>query len=538
MKFKFRKIKSHKIIFLFIFSIFASINISAMTLESSSEEETSVKKTSKKQLIKDFAKIKKIASGEIKYHEDKQGGKIKISKKFVDLCRYLSEYKKPKNDIQKIVINYLRKKYPKNYLVILKNIREEASSLGIKLFSNIKLKFKVLITEEDLELPEKLLLKKMKKGIGKLNVVDGSVYPEESTSEESFIEFGPVKYPEEKLTAFYIEDFIKNIREQSLEEVEEFAELLSKKFDYEMKRKVVGELIEILNPRNASKILKKIDKCRKKIFKNPENSRKILKLKNLNISSKQLALLIPLIENCKRLKKLKLYKNEKLKEIPKNIGNLVRLEWLQLHNNELKKLPESIGKLKNLKLLDLYNNQLNKLPKGIGNLTKLEWLGLSNNKLTELPKTIGKLGNLENLKLSKNQLRELPSTIGNLKNLRHFELNHNKLKGLPESIGKLINLRNLYLVHNKLKELTPTIGNLENLKFLHVSNNKLRKLPPTIGFLEKLIGLYLSNNELTEIPESILGLPNLNGIWIENNPLNTKSLKILKNLEEHGVGLY
>ncbi|MBD3272917.1 hypothetical protein GF385_01010, partial [Candidatus Dependentiae bacterium] len=131
MKFKFRKLKSHKIIFLFIFSISASIKISAMTLESSSEEETSVKKTSKKQLIKDLTKIKKIASDKIKDYKDKQGGEIEISKKFVDLCKYLLKQKylhknlrkneKRKKGIQKIVINYLLEKYPKNYYVILKN---------------------------------------------------------------------------------------------------------------------------------------------------------------------------------------------------------------------------------------------------------------------------------------------------------------------------------------------------------------------------------------------------------------------------------
>ena len=44
-------------------------------------------------------------------------------------------------------------------------------------------------------------------------------------------------------------------------------------------------------------------------------------------------------------------------------------------------LPKSIGELKNLKYLDLFNNEITKLPESIGELINLEDLNLSNNKI-------------------------------------------------------------------------------------------------------------------------------------------------------------
>ncbi|MDJ0516045.1 MAG: COR domain-containing protein, partial [Trichodesmium sp. MO_231.B1] len=97
--------------------------------------------------------------------------------------------------------------------------------------------------------------------------------------------------------------------------------------------------------------------------------------------------------------------------LPESIGNLTKLEHLDLTGNQLKNLPESIGNLTKLEHLDLTGNQLKNLPESIGNLTKLEHLDLSFNELTSLPKSITKLTNLTGLYLTGNPLETPPIEI-------------------------------------------------------------------------------------------------------------------------------
>ena len=56
--------------------------------------------------------------------------------------------------------------------------------------------------------------------------------------------------------------------------------------------------------------------------------------------------------------------------------------------NKLKR-KENIYDLYELKVLDLYNNKLTEIPKEIGTLSNLQFLNLDKNKLTEIPKEIG-----------------------------------------------------------------------------------------------------------------------------------------------------
>lgn len=161
------------------------------------------------------------------------------------------------------------------------------------------------------------------------------------------------------------------------------------------------------------------------------------------------------------LRSLDLSKN-RLRVLPREIGQLRVLEQLFVSKNQLETLPAEIGQLSSLTLLTLNRNQLQTLPPAIGQLTRLEYLSVCRNpRMTTVPREIGWLGSLQHLYLDYNQLRELPRTIGQLRQLITLHLMENQLTSIPSEIGQLRQLRELGLNYNpNLSELPPEVMEL------------------------------------------------------------------------------
>uniref|UniRef100_A0A803L7E9 Uncharacterized protein n=1 Tax=Chenopodium quinoa TaxID=63459 RepID=A0A803L7E9_CHEQI len=82
--------------------------------------------------------------------------------------------------------------------------------------------------------------------------------------------------------------------------------------------------------------------------------------------------------------------------------------------------------------LILSNNPLGGLiPKSVGNLTRLQVLEMVRNRLTgTIPEEIGNAKELKTIKLSRNYLSgNIPKNVINLENLAVFEVIRNKLNG-------------------------------------------------------------------------------------------------------------
>ena len=125
--------------------------------------------------------------------------------------------------------------------------------------------------------------------------------------------------------------------------------------------------------------------------------------------------------------------------IPPELGNLLRLELLNLnHNSLIGSIPPELGNLVSLRYLGLRENGLSgRIPSELGNLTNLETLELRGNRLSgRLPAELGNLVNLKYLWLNVNDLSgPIPSELGNLRQLRVMWLHYNQFTGpFPQSL--------------------------------------------------------------------------------------------------------
>nr|XP_046193424.1 leucine-rich repeat-containing protein 28 isoform X1 [Oncorhynchus gorbuscha]XP_046193425.1 leucine-rich repeat-containing protein 28 isoform X2 [Oncorhynchus gorbuscha]XP_046193426.1 leucine-rich repeat-containing protein 28 isoform X1 [Oncorhynchus gorbuscha] len=109
------------------------------------------------------------------------------------------------------------------------------------------------------------------------------------------------------------------------------------------------------------------------------------------------------------------------------------LQRLYMKRNSLTTLPDNLAqKLPNLIELYLHSNNITCVPEAIGNLSRLQSLDLSDNALQVICPEIGRLRSLRHLRLANNQLKYLPPDLGRSRELQFVFVDNNvHLKGLP-----------------------------------------------------------------------------------------------------------
>ncbi|XP_034704869.1 putative disease resistance RPP13-like protein 1 [Vitis riparia] len=204
-------------------------------------------------------------------------------------------------------------------------------------------------------------------------------------------------------------------------------------------------------------------------------------------------------------------------------------------------LQDILPKMRCLRVLSLREYKIIDLPKSIGNLKHLRYLDLSFTMIQKLPESVCCLCNLQTMILRRcSCLNELPSRMGKLINLRHLDIfGCDSLKEMSNhGIGRLKSLQRLtyFIVGQKsglrigeLRELSEIRGALyiSDMKNVVSVNDALQANMKDKSYLDELIldwddrctdGVIQSGSTIHDILNKLLPHPNLKQLSIRNYP--------------------
>jgi len=149
-----------------------------------------------------------------------------------------------------------------------------------------------------------------------------------------------------------------------------------------------------------------------------------------------------------------------------------------------------------------FGYRLEAVPRSVGDLSEIEYLDLGDNALAQVPDELGDLDHLRTLRLSQNALEEVPWALGQLAALETLVLDENPLRSLPDRIDRLSGLRVLHLNGTLVGTLPADVTRLPSLEQLSLHREpgapeeaRLRSLPDGLSEM-RLSSLEIGGNAL------------------------------------------
>ncbi|XP_061956621.1 disease resistance protein RGA2-like [Populus nigra] len=283
----------------------------------------------------------------------------------------------------------------------------------------------------------------------------------------------------------------------------------------------------------------------------PESIHKAKGLRSLLIDTRDPSLGAALPDLFKRLtciKSLNLSRSS-IKEIPNEVGKLIRLRHLNLSCGELKSLPETICDLCNLQSLDVtWCRSLKELPKAIGKLIKLRHLQIYGSRVAFIPKGIERITCLRTLDkfpvCGDGENESKAANLRGLKNLNHIggSLEIQNLGGGKEDARdaaeaqlknkkRLLRLRLDFYYNRENNILIEALQPPSDLENLTIRGYGGLDLPHWMMTLTRLQELALFNCTNVEVFPPLGRLPNLERLklgWLKLTRLGAGFLGIEK----------
>ncbi len=233
-----------------------------------------------------------------------------------------------------------------------------------------------------------------------------------------------------------------------------------------------------------------------------------------------------------------------LKSLPKEIGNLKKLEILNIANSEIKELPAEMVQLESCTDLELYNcPKMEQFPQVLAEMPKLVSLNISENKQWSEHDPDGLAAGLEAIGNGKSQsvlqlfycrnnnVTAIPDSFRNLKKLGALDMCENKISKLPAGGLGEVAPTEIRLDHNLIEEFPTTNGKfcpMEDMETFSATYNKLKVFPNIFSSKGKYVikTVDFSYNEIEKLPDDFNGIL-VNTLTLANNKIKVFPKELL-----------
>lgn len=233
-----------------------------------------------------------------------------------------------------------------------------------------------------------------------------------------------------------------------------------------------------------------------------------------------------------------------LTSIDPAIGNLTKLEQLNIANSEITELPSTLANLTSCTDLEIYNcPNMKEFPMVIAEMPQLISLNLSNNKQWSEDEVLAGFkalatgasnDKIQILYFRENNLPEIPEEIRNMKSLGLIDFAYNNISKVA-LFGSDINPVQLYLDHNKITSLPRDEKGMfcgfDDFETFSAKNNKFTKFPDIFSAKSNfgITSIDFSYNEIDGFENEDNGYKGLivKTLTLNNNPKLTKYPKCL-----------